>query len=260
MKKLAHIFLCFSLVIISCFAMVGCKNNPPDTTESFSSAIINQENCSDYFSLNSFLYYQCANSDFQFENIPCYDWCYSSGSINSSFLNQNKIVEDFTEPTLDSFFKNTNTSREKRWKVIEFKALKDIRIKSIELQICKEEDIILNTYNISFTISTLDTKKEYISTSNETNGDICKFTFSSFWYPSYDDISENGYIFIPKDSTITITFNDTNLITETYSQKISEENGSESNEYSTNEQRLFAQNEAKKSFDINNLKITGETK
>ena len=59
--------------------------------------------------------------------MPCYDWCYKTGDINSELLGANVITEDFTKPTTETFFSNNTTNIDKRWKVVSFKSLKDIK-------------------------------------------------------------------------------------------------------------------------------------
>ena len=261
MKKLSKFLLCLTLMLVSCFAMVGCGDNPPDTSgNDYQSAVINNSNYSNYLSLNSFLYYQTVNTDFYFQNMPCFDWCYKTGDINSELLGANVLTEDFTKPTTETFFSNNTTNIDKRWKVVSFKSLKDIKINSIEFTLNREQGIILNTYNVSFIITTNETSKEYVSSSNQTEGNNCKYTFTSFWYPDYSDIEENGYISLPKDSILTIVFNDTKLIKETYSEELSTQNGIGSPEYSTNEERAFALSESIKCFNISNLTINGQSK
>ena len=261
MKKLSKILVCLTLAFISCFALVGCKDNPADTDKTdYQTVTINNTNYSTHLSLSSFLYYQAVNTDFKFVNLPCYDWAYTDGNVDEDYLGNNVLEEGFTKPNTESFFSDSTATIDKRWKVVSFKSLKDIKIKSIEFVLDRKDGVIFNSYDVTFIISTPDSVKSYTSTTNQTEGEKSKYTFTSFWYPGYTDISEDGYIFLPKDSSLTIVFNDTKLINETYSEEYSNQNGSSSNEYSTNTEREFALNESIKCFNINNLIIEGASK
>lgn len=265
MKRILKIFICFALVFVSCFAMVGCGDNkPPEPSENWTDVVVNSTNCTDYFTLDSYLYYKALNSDFYFSDLSCNDSIYKKGEVNSNYyIDEFLVTDEFGRPTLKSIFSDSSSHLEQdktRWKAIGFKATKDMLIKSIEFTIDRAEGIIINAYDISFIIQNGTTTKEYCSGNAQTEGYRCTYTFSSFWYPTYADIIENSYIFVPKDSIISIVFNDINLINHTYSKELSDQNGSSSNKYSTDEERTLAKNEAKKCFDLQDIVIKGQSK
>lgn len=261
MKKLSKIFICLSLVLASCFTLIGCGENPPDTNRNeYQNTTINNTNYSEFLSLDAFLYYTPVNTDFYFKQMPCFDWAYKDGNIKEEYLGENVIDEDFKKPTISTFFSDNNSTPDKRWKVVSFKALKDLKVNSLQFTIDRNQGVIINSYITSIIITTPESTTEYIASTIEAEGYTCRYTFRQFWYPDYPDIVENQCIYLPKDSTLTILFNDIHLIKDTYSEEESNRNGSSSKEYSTNEEREFALKESIKCFNICNMVIVGQYK
>lgn len=249
MNKISKFFICLCLLFASCFAMVGCgNNNDPGAKNEWTNTTISSTNFSNYLDLSSYLYYDCANLNYDF-NMPCADYCSTFGTVPNEYLNTSKTSDDFYKKTTKYFFNAPDEVENKRWKIIEFTTKTDIRIKNIEFDITRKENSIINTYNISFIIN----NKTYTTNNSENNGDHCKFTFNQFWFENYEDIKENSYLYAPKDTKITIIFNDIKLIKETYSKEQSDKNGNASPNYSTDEERTFASKQSAKCFNIGNF-------
>lgn len=249
LKRLTKLFMCFCILFASCVTMIGCGSDDASNTKEWTNTTINSENHSTYFDLSSYLYYDCANSDYYFDNMPCVDNCSTFGSITDNYVIKDRTSEDFFKKSSKYFFGEPQAVENKRWKIIEFSAKTDLRIKNIEFDITKNEDIIIDTYNVSFIVN----NKIYTPSSSEHQGLHSKFTFNGFWFENYEDIATNSYLLLPKATKITILFNDTQLIKETYSKTQSEQNGITSEKYSTDEERAYASEQSSKCFNIGNF-------
>ncbi len=133
MKKISKLFLCLTLMLVSCFAMVGCKNNPQSENK-WTTITIDNTNISSYFDLDGYLAYSFNNATGNIGDLWA-DNYYSMGSgvyyledaLTSTpeyNLSNNKTLnlEDFTT------LKSDPTENCLKWKAVILKAKDEIII------------------------------------------------------------------------------------------------------------------------------------
>lgn len=140
MKRLLRIFICFALVFVSCFAMVGCgKDKTPEPSENWTELQIGNSNISSYFDLEGYLAYSFNNASGNMAGLWA-DNYYAMGS-GSTYL------EDPLLSTPGYNLSNTKTFQLSDFTTVN-EVLKTDGLKWRVIILKAKEDLIVDWFNI----------------------------------------------------------------------------------------------------------------